>query len=154
MNKFVFFDLDGVLVDLFHYPNYRELMDNENIEPYKNASPMFNKEEIKVLVDSLKSKGYSIGIISFVGKKNSLEYAKRVKETKLEWIKKYFPYAEKIIIANPNNSKKSDFINSANDYLVDDSRRNIDEWKNKGGKVIKANPKKKNEFYKKLMELD
>lgn len=130
----IYFDMDGTLAGLFFVKGFSEMLNNGNMEPYKNARPLYNVEEMNEVVEKLINKGYSIGIISYVDE----EYKEQATTAKMAWLKNYFPFANrnKIHIITKKTAK-SEFYNS-NDILVDDAKANRADWENKGGKTINA----------------
>lgn len=130
----IYFDMDGTLAGLFFVKGFSEMLNSGNMEPYKNARPLFNVEEMNGVIEKLVNKGYSIGIISYADE----QYIKEATKEKIKWLQNYFPFADKDKIHIVTKAiAKSSFYND-NDILVDDAKANRTEWENKGGKTINA----------------
>ena len=137
-NKAIYFDMDGTLAALFFVKGYSEMLANNDTTPYTVARPLFNIEEMRSEIARLKALGYTIGVISYYGKDSSKEMIKATRAAKKAWLAKYFPYADEIHIINPNTKKKK-AAKIKNGYLVDDSRKNREEW---GEKAINGHFRK------------
>ena len=137
--KTIYFDMDGTLASLFFVKGYAKMLDAKDSTPYAIAGTLFKADEMKTVIDGLKSKGYSIGIISYTGKDGDKEFAKEVEKVKREWLAKNFPYADsdKIHIVSPE-TPKVEFAKSADDILVDDAKKNREEWEKTGRTAINA----------------
>lgn len=130
----IYFDMDGTLAGLFFIKGFSEMLNSGNMEPYKKARPLYNVEEMNDVIEKLVKKGYDIGIISYADE----QYIKEATKAKMEWLRNYFPFANrnKIHIVTKAIAKSS-FYND-NDILVDDAKANRAEWESKGGKTINA----------------
>lgn len=135
--KTLFFDMDGTLAALFFVKGFSEMLKNEDTTPYEIARPLYNTEEMKEVITALKNKGWRIGIISYTGNECSQEFVEKTIEVKKAWLEKYFPYADEIHIVKPEISK-TEFANSADDILIDDSTKNRTEWEQTGRTAINA----------------
>lgn len=135
--KTLFFDMDGTLAALFFVKGFSEMLKNEDTTPYEIARPLYNTEEMKEVITALKNKGWKIGIISYTGNECSQEFVEKTIEVKKAWLEKYFPYADEIHIVKPEISK-TEFANSADDILIDDSTKNRTEWEQTGRTAINA----------------
>lgn len=130
----IYFDMDGTLAGLFFVKGFSEMLNHGNMEPYEKARPLFNVEEMNVVIEKLVKKGYAIGIISYADE----QYIQEATKAKMKWLQNYFPFADrdKIHIVTKAIAKSS-FYND-NDILVDDAKANRTDWENKGGKTINA----------------
>ena len=130
----IYFDMDGTLAGLFFVKGFSEMLKNGNMTPYKEARPLFNSEEMKEVIAELKNKGFEIGVISYADS----EFLENATEVKKQWLEKFFPYAEnENIHIVTKETPKTDFYKQG-DILVDDAKKNREEWENKGGKTINA----------------
>lgn len=135
--KTLFFDMDGTLAGLFFVKGFKDALANEDSTPYEIANPLFKADEMKNVISALKADGWKIGIISYTGTDCSAEFIRKTVEVKKAWLAKYFPYADEIHIVKPEISK-TEFANSADDILVDDSTKNRTEWEQTGRTAINA----------------
>ena len=89
------FDMDGTLCDFYGVPNWLEYLKNEDTTPYEVAKPLYDMEEMKETLETLKNKNYQVIIVSWLAKNGTKEYNTRTRKAKLEWLEKYnFPYDE------------------------------------------------------------
>jgi 5'(3')-deoxyribonucleotidase len=80
------------------------------------------------MINRLKRNGYEIGVISWLSKKGSPEYNKKVTKAKLEWLQKHLPSVEwDSIEIVPYGTQKERF-NMGGDILFDDEQKNREEW--------------------------
>lgn len=135
--KTLFFDMDGTLAALFFVKGFSEMLKNEDSTPYEVARPLYKIDDMKEVITALKNNGWRIGIISYTGNECSQEFVEKTIEVKKAWLEKYFPYADEIHIVKPEISK-TEFANSAEDILVDDSTKNRTEWEQTGRTAINA----------------
>lgn len=130
----IYFDMDGTLAGLFFVKGFSEMLNNGNMEPYTKARPLFNVEEMNNVIEKLVNKGYDIGIISYADE----QYIEEATKAKMNWLRNYFPFANKNKIHIVTKAiAKASFYND-NDILVDDAKANRVEWETKGGKTINA----------------
>lgn len=86
MNKAIYFDMDGTIADLYNVDNWREKLDCSDPSPYLAARPLINLQVLARLLKALQREGYTIGIISWLSKDSSEEYAHKVAEAKRLWL--------------------------------------------------------------------
>lgn len=147
--KTVYFDMDGTLAGLFFVKGFSEMLNEGDMTPYVVARPLYDTAEMDAVIKGLISKGYDIGIISYVDIKNFDPAA----AAKKEWLNKYFPYAtpEKIHITTKTTSKASYYTEG--DVLVDDAKANREAWEAVGGITINAYFRAKIKMIEALKEL-
>ena len=127
----IYFDMDGTLAATFFIKDFSKKVSNGDVSPYIEARPLFNEEAMAQVIAKLIENGYSIGIISYVGK----TYTKESRNAKKQWLAKHFPFATEIHIIQEYTSKYN-VAKCKNGILVDDARKNLDAWK--GCKTINA----------------
>lgn len=147
--KTVYFDMDGTLAGLFFVKGFSEMLSAGDMTPYAVARPLYDITEMDVVIKGLISKGYDIGIISYV----DIENFNPAMAAKKEWLNKYFPYAapEKIHIVTKTTPKTS-YYNDG-DILVDDAKANREAWEAVGGIAINAYFRAKIKMIEALKEL-
>ena len=81
------------------------------------------------LEKQLQTKGYEIGIISWLSKNGTENYNNKVTETKIKWLKKHLPsvHWDSIIIV-PYGTPKENYCFTENDILFDDELSNRQNW--------------------------
>lgn len=95
MNKILVFDMDGTIADLYGVDNWLEDLRAENPRPYVNAKPLYDMDNLNIILTALQTCGWRIVVTTWLSKDSTAEYDKLVREAKLEWLKKYdFPYDE------------------------------------------------------------
>ena len=94
-NKYLVFDMDGTIVDLYGVKNWLEMLRAEDATPYKVAKPLYNMDSLNLIINILKNQGWKIIITTWLAKESSDYYDEKVKKAKLEWLEKTsFPYDE------------------------------------------------------------
>lgn len=129
MKKMLVFDMDGTIADLYGTDNWLTDLRNEKVDPYVNAEPLYNMEEMSKVLNKAKSNGWRIAITTWLAKDASRDYDKAVAKAKKAWLAKYdFPYDEIHCLkygrtkANATR-KKADF-----QVLIDDNKKVRDGW--------------------------
>lgn len=134
--KAVYFDMDATICALYDYPNWLELLHEENTEPYEKALPCVNVQKFITIVRDLQAKGYTIGIISWSAMGGSKNYNKRVRAAKLAWVKNYFGNIFDEFHVVKYGTPKHNVAKIKNSIIVDDDCRVRDVWRN--GEAIDA----------------
>lgn len=91
MEKEIWFDLDGTLAGLYNYPQWKELINDSNSEPYLKAKPLLNLSQLAKLIHRVQAIGYTVGIISWSSRNSTKEFHDEVNKTKREWLNKHLP---------------------------------------------------------------
>lgn len=129
MEKIIYVDFDGVLVDT---PKYivKNIMKSKKKSKILKKLPwdqLLNKcSEINNNIDSIKklSKEFSVVILTHV-------YSEFEADEKRKYISKYISDVDFIIV--PYYINKNDAVNPKNNILIDDYEENIINWNNAGG---------------------
>ena len=77
MTKALVFDMDGTIADLYKVNGWLEDIHNENVRPYVLANPIYNVEELNILINILKQFGWKIIITTWLAKDATKEYKKQ-----------------------------------------------------------------------------
>ena len=123
------FDMDGTIANLYGVENWLNDLRNEKIDPYVNAEPLYNMEEMAKVLADCKANGWAIAVTTWLAKDASKEYDKEVAKAKKNWLIKHnFPVDEIHCLkygrtkANATR-KKADF-----QILIDDNKKVRDGW--------------------------
>ena len=129
MKKMLVFDMDGTIANLYGVENWLNDLRNEKVDPYVNAEPLYNMEEMSKVLNKAKSNGWRVAITTWLAKDATKAYDIAVAEAKKAWLAKYdFPYDEIHCLkygrtkANATR-KKADF-----QVLIDDNKKVRDGW--------------------------
>lgn len=129
MKKMLVFDMDGTIADLYGVKNWLNDLRNEKVDPYVNAKPLYNMEEMAKVLADCKANGWTIAVTTWLAKDASKEYDKEVAKAKKNWLIKHsFPVDEIHCLkygrtkANATR-KKADF-----QILIDDNKKVRDGW--------------------------
>lgn len=141
MNKAIYFDMDGTIANFYGVENWLNYLIEGNPFPYAVAKPLINMNALARRLNTLKRKGWTIGIVSWLAKNSNAEFDAKVITAKREWLKKHLASVEfdEINIV-PYGTPKSTVPNVKNAILFDDENPNVEEWERNGGKAF--NPEK------------
>lgn len=128
LDKFIFFDLDGTLCNIFEDPNWLSRIEKEDVSLFVEAKPMVKIKEFTSLIKLLQEKGYKVGIISYLPWYASSKYSSEVKKAKEDYIKSKFSKIkfDKVHIV-PYPTPK-DIFAGVGDCLIDDDINNRKQW--------------------------
>lgn len=89
MTKAIYFDMDGTIANLYGVDNWLDYLIKYDSTPYEIAKPMLNMSVLARILNRLQREGYIIGIISWLSKTSTPEYGKKVRQAKINWLKKH-----------------------------------------------------------------
>lgn len=90
--KTICFDMDGTIADLYGVPNWLDMLQDENPEPYIVAAPMWDMIRLRAALRKLQSQGWQVRVISWLAKDSSESYKEAVRAAKRRWLEYYdFP---------------------------------------------------------------
>ena len=137
MNKAIYFDLDGTIVDLYGVSGWLADLEAENVRPYAEAKPLLNLSLLARYIHKAQRMGYTVGVISWLSKCGSDSYNEAVTVAKHEWLAKHLPSVEwdEIHIVKYGTPKST--CRTCSGILFDDEQRNLDEWG--AGAIIASN---------------
>ena len=93
MVKMMIFDMDGTVADLYGVPNWLPMLRAFDPTPYRIAKPMWDMEELALLLMELQNKGIEIRIITWLSKESTPTYDKAVRLAKIDWLRSFdFPF--------------------------------------------------------------
>lgn len=129
MTKMLVFDMDGTIANLYGVENWLTDLRAERTTPYEKAEPMYNMEELKETLETLKTKGWTVTITTWLAKNGSAEYNKRTAEAKKAWLAKYsFPYDEIHCVKYGTTKANCTRKKGGFQILIDDNKKVRDGW--------------------------
>lgn len=137
-NKTLVFDMDGTIADLYGVKGWLEMLRSYDATPYKVAKPLYDMDELKIILETLKMQGWKIAVTTWLSKGSTTDYDRAVRKAKIEWLKKYdFPYDEIHLVKY--GTTKADCTRKIGGYqiLVDDNEKVRKGWTL--GNTINAN---------------
>lgn len=125
----IYLDLDGTVVNFYGVPNWLECLEAQDSTPYRVAKPLVHLSTLARYLNRLQTRGYNIGIISWLSKSGTEQFNAEVAEVKRDWLAKHLPSVkwDEIHIV-PYGVPKSNCATCPNAILFDDEQRNLNEW--------------------------
>lgn len=91
--KYLCFDMDGTIADLYAVNGWLEQLRAYNPNPYRVAEPMWDMVELTNVIQAIQEIGVKIVIITWASKDSTREYDMAVRQAKLDWLEEMgFPY--------------------------------------------------------------
>ena len=91
--KYLCFDMDGTIADLYAVNDWLEQLRAYNPNPYRVAEPMWDMVELANAIQEIQEIGIKIVIITWASKDSTREYDMAVRQAKLDWLEEMgFPY--------------------------------------------------------------
>lgn len=129
MKKTIYFDLDGVLVDFYGVNGWLDYILASDPTPYKKAKPLVNMSILARYIHKAQTKGYEVGVISWLAKDATVEYDNAVTKAKLEWLETHLPSVEFDQISIVKYGTPKSLFAKGEAILFDDEEPNRNEWK-------------------------
>lgn len=140
MMNFVF-DMDGTIADLYHVENWLPKLRAYDPSPYKEATPMWDMDRLRIVLEALQALGHTVTVVSWLSKESTIEYNRATRAAKRAWLREQnFPFDEIHLVkyGTPKSKfSKSDAIN----IFFDDSEEVAKEVSKRTG-AIRINPEK------------
>ena len=126
MNRQIWFDMDGTLADLYGVENWLPKLRACDASPYENAAPLVRMQSLARMLNRLQREGYEIGVISWLSKNSTAEYAEMVTDAKRKWLRLHlksvnFNYVDIVAYGTPKSIGREGI-------LFDDEEQNRAEW--------------------------
>lgn len=130
MAKWIWFDMDGTIADLYGYKGWLDCLMAHDVKPYAKAKPLYDVYELFETLVALHDKGYKLGIISWGSKERNADYDKAVAKAKMEWLFDYMldMVFDKIIVTAYGIKKADTCRKYGSGVLVDDEIQNREAW--------------------------
>lgn len=130
--KYLAFDMDGTIADLYTVDGWLEDLRAYNPNPYRVAEPMWDMEELRMALNEIQQIGIKVVVITWMSKDSTKEYDMAVRQAKLEWLEKMgFPYdffhCVKYGTTKANTIRKYMKINETA-ILIDDNDKVRNGW--------------------------
>jgi hypothetical protein len=137
--KWIWFDMDGTIADLYGVEGWLDDLINLNTRPYAKADLLYDNADFLYTLGLLRQNGYHIGVISWGSKANNAEFDKAVEYVKKEWLyeKCISDFLDKIIVTAYGVCKADTCRKYGSGILVDDEEQNRNAWDL--GRTINAN---------------
>ena len=129
MSKAIYFDMDGTIANLYGVEGWLGMLRQYDATPFAVAEPLVKMTTLEKTLNRLKSKGYKIGIVSWLSKEPTPTYDAAVTKAKKAWLERHLPNVvfDEIHIVSHGICKAS--VVAHNDgILFDDEERNRNEW--------------------------
>ena len=129
MEKAIYFDCDGTIVDLYNVEDWLSHLRNYSVYPYVTARPLINMSSLARLLNRLQKNGYIIGIITWCSKGSNDDFDARTQNAKLQWLRRHLPSVnfDEIHIVE-YGVEKSSVANYPNGILFDDNTAVRKSW--------------------------
>lgn len=129
MTKAIYFDMDGTIANLYGIENWLEMLIAEDETPYVEAKTMVRMSNLARLLNRLQTKGYVIGIVSWLAKNGTNDYNTKVTNAKKEWLHKHLTsvHFDEIHIVEYGTPKET-VVNLPDGILFDDEKPNRENW--------------------------
>lgn len=89
------FDMDGTIADLYGVENWLPMLRAEDATPYKVAAPLWDMEQLRVLLNTLRAEGAKVVVTTWLAMGATKAYDSAVREAKIAWLdEQMFPYDE------------------------------------------------------------
>lgn len=132
MDKAIYFDMDGTIVNLYGVKDWLPKLLSSNPTPYEQAKPLCNMQALARLLNGLQKKGYNIGIVSWLCKGGSQEYDEQVAKAKHKWLNKHLKSVKfNEINISKHGTPKSTMVKHMQGILFDDEADNRKHWQGK-----------------------
>lgn len=138
MEKVIYFDMDGTLADLYNEKNWLADLLLQKTTPYDNAKVLPNREKMLIVLKTLKEKGYTLGIISWLSKVATEDYKNRITQSKRNWLNKYFLNMFDEMHFVEYGTPKHTVAKTMPCILVDDDSKVKETWEKNNGIAIDA----------------
>lgn len=91
--KMVCFDMDGTIADLYKVKGWLKALREFNPLPYRVAEPMWDMDELALLLMEFQKMGVQVNIITWLSKESTPTYDRQVRNAKIDWLRHYdFPF--------------------------------------------------------------
>lgn len=129
--KWVYFDMDGTVADLYGVAGWLDYLLPEDTTPYVVAEPMHDMVLMCEVCEMLQDYGYHFGVITWTAKGGNANYNKAVEDAKLAWLRDNMPFIEECKCVEYGTPKHS----LGHGVLFDDVASIREEWDAEAGRA-------------------
>lgn len=129
MIKYLVFDMDGTIADLYGVTNWLPMLRAEDSTPYAIAKPIYDMVTLNTLLLELKAFGYRVVVVSWLSNGSSKAYEKEVSRVKKQWLDDLdFPYDRLYFV--PYGTPKQEVTKGKAEFqiLFDDDDKVREAW--------------------------
>lgn len=126
--KWIWFDMDGTIADLYAVNGWLDDLIAENTRPYRDAEMLYAADDLNDIINALKRKGYNVGVVSWSSKKATPEYTNRITLEKMAWLDRNNLHFDKVIVTSYGVRKADTCRSFGSGVLVDDEEQNRSAW--------------------------
>ena len=125
----IYFDMDGTIANLYQVEDWLPKLRAFDPSPYLDAETMVDMRHLVRILNRLQSKGYKLGIISWMSAESNETYDEMVRKAKIRWLQKHMRSVvwDEIHIVGYGTPKQS-FTNCDNAILFDDNEEVRADW--------------------------
>jgi hypothetical protein len=128
MRKAINLDMDGTFVNLYGVEGWLDYILAKDTTPYEIAKPLVNFSALARVLNNKQRKGYEINVISWTAKVDDEYYNARIREAKINYLKKRLPSVKFNNINIIAYGTPKHLFGSG--YLFDDEEPNRKAWGN------------------------
>ena len=130
--KMICFDMDGTIADLYGVENWLTMLRNDNPAPYRLANPMWDMDELAMVLMALQRKGVEIRITTWLSKDATPAFDRAASVAKIDWLRHYdfpFDHFHGIHYGIPKaDSVRAELREGETAILIDDNAEVRSEW--------------------------
>lgn len=127
--KTIYLDMDGTITNLYGYPDWLKRLQEEDATPYEGAKPLGDMERLNAV---LAATGAVVGVVSWVSKGASLNYARAIRKAKQMWIRRYLPCVSEFHAVKYGTPKHLVIARKTDCVLLDDEQMNCIRFEDTG----------------------
>lgn len=127
-SRSLYFDMDGTIADLYSVPDWLPKLRAFDSSPYEDATPIVDMGELGEYVTRLQSRGWRVGVVSWLSKVPTPEYDRAVSTSKYLWLMRNLPMLDEINFVSYGVAKHHAVAARRNAVLVDDEEQNLSSW--------------------------
>ena len=150
--KRIILDMDGSMFDLYGVEDWLEKLQRRDHLVYRQARPMFDSVLAQNQMQSLKQKGYTFIICSWLSKTGTKDFDFKIRMVKREALMRTtgIKYYSEIHLVKYGTSKNR-YMKEKGAILFDDNKEIRERWEKEGGISIDASKVNLNEFLASLL---
>lgn len=129
MNKWLVFDMDGTITDLYGVNKWLDMLRAEDETPYEVAKPLYDMDTLNAVLFMLKADGWKVAVTTWLAKDSTKAYDAKVRTAKLNWLAKNdFPYDEIHLVKYGTTKANCTRKHGGFQILIDDNSKVRKGW--------------------------